>query len=115
MTYKNIDEVIEYINDHEKPLACYIFSSDKIIQDKIIQKCSFGGGCINDTIMHVIPHNLPFGGVGSSGIGSYHGKYSFKTFSHEKSILNKSKSFDTSIIYYPYNKLKLKLSKLFLR
>lgn len=115
MTYKNIDEVIEYINDHEKPLACYIFSSDKIIQDKIIQKCSFGGGCINDTIMHVIPHNLPFGGVGSSGIGSYHGKYSFKTFSHEKSILKKSKSFDTSIIYYPYNKLKLKLSKLFLR
>lgn len=115
MTYKNIDEVIEYINDHEKPLACYIFSSDKIIQDKVIKKCSFGGGCINDTIMHVIPHNLPFGGVGSSGIGSYHGKYSFKTFSHEKSILKKSKSFDTSIIYYPYNKLKLKLSKLFLR
>lgn len=115
MTYKNIDEVIEYINDHEKPLACYIFSSDKIVQDKIIQKCSFGGGCINDTIMHVIPHNLPFGGVGNSGMGSYHGKYSFKTFSHEKSILKKSKSFNSSIIYYPYNKLKLKLSKLFLK
>lgn len=115
MTYKNIDEVIEYINDHEKPLACYIFSSDKIVQDKIIQKCSFGGGCINDTIMHVIPHNLPFGGVGNSGMGSYHGKYSFKTFSHEKSILKKSKSFNPSIIYYPYNKLKLKLSKLFLK
>lgn len=115
MTYKNIDEVIEYINDHEKPLACYIFSSDKIIQDKIIQKCSFGGGCINDTIMHVIPHNLPFGGVGHSGMGSYHGKHNFKTFSHEKSILKKSKSFDMPVIYYPYNKLKLKLSRLFLR
>ncbi len=115
MTYKNIDEVIEYINDHEKPLACYIFSSDKIVQDKIIQKCSFGGGCINDTIMHVIPHNLPFGGVGHSGMGSYHGKHNFKTFSHEKSILKKSKSFDMPVIYYPYNKLKLKLSRLFLR
>ncbi len=115
MTYKNIDDVIDYINDHEKPLACYIFSSDKIVQDKIIQKCSFGGGCINDTIMHVIPQNLPFGGVGNSGIGSYHGKYNFKTFSHEKSILKKSKSFDIPIIYYPYNKLKLKLSRLFLR
>ncbi len=115
ITYKNIDEVIEYINDHEKPLACYIFSSDKIIQDKIIQKCSFGGGCINDTIMHVIPHNLPFGGVGNSGMGSYHGKYNFKTFSHEKSVLKKSKSFDMPVIYYPYNKLKLKLSRLFLR
>ena len=92
-----------------------IFSSDKIVQDKIIQKCSFGGGCINDTIMHVIPQNLPFGGVGNSGIGSYHGKYNFKTFSHEKSILKKSKSFDIPIIYYPYNKLKLKLSRLFLR
>ncbi len=115
MTYKNIDEVIEYINDHEKPLACYIFSSDKIVQDKIIQKCSFGGGCINDTIMHVIPHNLPFGGVGHSGMGSYHGKHNFKTFSHEKSILKKSKSLDMPVIYYPYNKLKLKLSRIFLR
>lgn len=115
MTYKNIDEVIEYINDHEKPLACYIFSSDKIVQDKIIQKCSFGGGCINDTIMHVIPHNLPFGGVGHSGMGSYHGKHNFKTFSHEKSILKKSKSLNIPVIYYPYNKLKLKLSRLFLR
>lgn len=115
MTYKNIDGVIEYINDHEKPLACYIFSSDKIVQDKIIQKCSFGGGCINDTIMHVIPHNLPFGGVGHSGMGSYHGKHNFKTFSHEKSILKKSKSLNIPVIYYPYNKLKLKLSRLFLR
>lgn len=111
MTYKNIDEVIKYINDHEKPLACYIFSSDKIIQDKIIQECSFGGGCINGTIMHVLSHSLPFGGVGKSGMGSYHGKYSFKTFSHEKSILKKFKSFDFSTIYYPYNKFKLKIAK----
>lgn len=115
MTYKNIDEVIDYINSHDKPLACYIFSNDKFIQDKIINKCSFGGGCINDTIMHIMPHRLGFGGVGKSGMGSYHGKYSFKTFSHEKSILKRSKSIDISITYYPYNKLKLKIAKLFLK
>ncbi len=101
MTYQDIDEVIAYINNHPKPLALYLFTEDKEIQDKVLDRCSFGGGCINDTIMHLSDHDLPFGGVGDSGIGAYHGNYSFETFSHEKSVLTSSTKRDINFRYYP--------------
>lgn len=74
LTYQNIDEAIAFINQREKPLAFYIFSQDKAIQKKLLKHCSFGGGCINDTIIHLATSELGFGGVGNSGMGSYHVK-----------------------------------------
>ena len=85
--YSDLDEVINRINDRPKPLALYMFLNDKAVRRKIIRETSFGGGTVNNTIMHIVSHYLPFGGVGPSGLGRYHGKYSFDTFSHTKSIL----------------------------
>lgn len=106
--YRNIEEVIEMVNSYYKPLALYLFSNNKLNIDKIIGNIPFGGGCINDTIVHLASPYMPFGGVGSSGIGSYHGKASFDTFSHKKSILKKSNLFDIKLRYPPYkNKLNI--------
>jgi len=115
MTYENIDEAIEFINSHEKPLAFYIFSSHKSIQNKLLKSCSFGGGCINDTIIHLATPYLGFGGVGHSGMGAYHGKKSFETFSHTKSIVKKAKWIDLPLRYYPYSQMKDKLIRIFVR
>lgn len=100
--YEDLTNVIEMINAHEKPLALYIFSKNKKVQKKIINETSFGGGCINTTVLHAGNPYLPFGGVGSSGMGNYHGKASFDTFSHQKGILNKSLIVDPKFIYPPY-------------
>jgi len=108
ISYRNLDEAIVEIVKRPKPLALYLFTSDTQIQDKVLREVSFGGGCINDTITHVANPRLPFGGVGHSGVGSYHGKYSFETFSHLKSVLKKSTKLNLPILYPPYdNKLKL--------
>ncbi|MFX3650198.1 MAG: aldehyde dehydrogenase [Paenibacillus sp.] len=108
ISYRNLDEAIVEIVKRPKPLALYLFTSDTRIQDKVLREVSFGGGCINDTITHVANPRLPFGGVGHSGVGSYHGKYSFETFSHLKSVLKKSTKLNLPILYPPYdNKLKL--------
>lgn len=112
--YKFIDQAIEKINSREKPLALYVFSQDKEFINKVLGQISFGGGCVNDTLMHLANPHLPFGGVGSSGMGNYHGKKSFDTFSHEKSILNKSTLIDIPIRYQPY-KDKLNLVKKILK
>ena len=85
--YSRLDDVISRINKRPKPLALYLFAGNKDIRRKIIGEISFGGGAVNNTIMHIVSHYLPFGGVGQSGMGRYHGKYSFDTFSHTKSIL----------------------------
>ena len=106
LPYTNIDDVISYINDHPKPLALYLFSESKELQDHVMSACSFGGGCINDTIIHLTEKELPFGGVGESGIGHYHGFYSFETFSHAKSILNSSTRRDITWRYYPLDEDK---------
>ncbi|MEI2362499.1 aldehyde dehydrogenase [Priestia megaterium] len=90
IVYDEISEVIEAIVKRPKPLALYLFSEDEAIQDHILNSVSFGGGSINDTINHMTSHYLPFGGVGDSGMGAYHGKASFDTFSHAKSILKRS-------------------------
>lgn len=107
ISYRSIDEAIEGILKRPKPLALYLFTSDIQLQDKVLSEVSFGGGCINDTITHVANPRLPFGGVGHSGIGSYHGRYSLETFSHMKSVLKKSTKLNLSILYPPYDgKLK---------
>lgn len=106
LEYSNLDEVISFINSREKPLALYFFSSSKYKQNKILAATSSGGACINDTIVHLTNPRLPFGGVGFSGMGSYHGRFSFDTFSHHRSILSKSTLLDTLLRYPPYkNKL----------
>jgi len=112
--YQNLEDVISKINSRPKPLALYFFTRSKKNERKIIQNISFGGGCINDTLMHVASAHMPFGGVEESGMGSYHGKASFDTFSHHKSILRKSNLFDLPLRYPPYVN-HLKILKMFLK
>ena len=110
--FDNIDDVINDLKQKEKSLALYLFSNDKKEVKKVLKNISFGGGCINETIMHLTNDNLPFGGVGQSGMGNYHGKASFQIFSHQKSILCKHKM-EINIKYPPYTNKKLKLLKKF--
>lgn len=106
--YKEIQEVIDTVNSKPRPLALYYFTTNKSNERKIINSISYGGGCINDTIVHVASAYLPFGGIGESGMSSYHGKVSFEVFSHKKSVLKKSNLFDINLRYPPYeNKIKL--------
>jgi len=98
----SVDESIAIIKQFEKPLALYLFSKNYEEQQKVLKKISFGGGCINDTIAHFVNKELPFGGVGNSGIGAYHGKYSFDTFSHHKGIVHKVTWPDVPLRYPPY-------------
>ncbi|MEG0519575.1 MAG: aldehyde dehydrogenase [Erysipelotrichaceae bacterium] len=113
--YQNIKEVITYINSKEKPLALYLFTNDKACETIVLNQCSFGGGCVNDTIIHLASNKLGFGGVGQSGIGSYHGKRSFTTFSHQYSIVKKATWIDLPFRYQPYTKLKDKMIRYFLK
>ena len=115
IAYDTMDEAIAFINEREHPLALYLFSEDKAVQEHFLRAVPFGGGCINDTIIHLATSRMGFGGVGHSGMGSYHGIRSFKTFSHEKSIVNKSTWMDMPVRYMPYNTLKDKLLRIFLR
>jgi aldehyde dehydrogenase (NAD+) len=102
LSYEEIEEAINQINTRPKPLALYLFSETKSRQQRIINEIPFGGGCINDSIAHLGNHNLPFGGIGNSGMGSYHGKASFDVFSHRKSIMKKTTWFDVPLRYPPY-------------
>ncbi|MBU9722909.1 MULTISPECIES: aldehyde dehydrogenase [Bacillaceae] len=99
LTFSNDYEVIERVRNRPSPLALYLFTEDKNTEDYILENLSFGGGCVNDTIMHLATPYLPFGGVGESGMGAYHGKYSFDTFTHEKSVLKATTSFDIPLRY----------------
>ncbi len=107
MDYENLSEVVSAVNAHPKPLALYFFSNNKKHQKQILEEISFGGGCINDTLLHFSNPYLPFGGVENSGMGSYHGKAGFDTFSHRKSILKNHRPFDLPLRYPPYGKLNL--------
>lgn len=102
LPYSDLDDAIRRINERPKPLALYMFVNDKAVRRKIIRETSFGGGAVNNTIMHIVSHHLPFGGVGQSGLGRYHGKYSFETFSHTKSILRSYNRTDIVDIAKPY-------------
>ena len=112
--YEEIDQVIGQIKSRPKPLACYTFTRNKKIKNKILNEISFGGGAVNEALMQVTNSHLPFGGVGESGIGSYHGEAGFRTFSHFKGILNKPTWFELNLKYSPYNPKKLKYIKLML-
>lgn len=114
LTYNDISQVINIIMINPYPLSLYLFTKDISIESHIMENIQFGGGCINHLISHVANPHLPFGGVGFSGMGRYHSKYSFDTFSHEKSILKSTTSLDTNILYPPYTESKLKLAKRFL-
>ncbi len=108
LEFESLDDVIVAVNHHPKPLALYFFTQDRKRERYVIDNTSFGGGCVNDTVVHLATSYMPFGGVGDSGMGGYHGKASFDTFSHLKSILKKSTLFDIPLRYPPYkNKLKL--------
>lgn len=107
--FDDVNDVIAKIKEGDKPLSLYVFSKSESIQHKILNEISFGGGCINDTVMHIANHNIPFGGVGGSGMGNYHGKHGFRTFSHQKSILKKSFLFEPEIKYAPHTNVKLKI------
>jgi aldehyde dehydrogenase (NAD+) len=111
LTYDGLDDAINQINAHAKPLALYLFSTDRQKQEQVLTQTSSGGVCINDTVIQVSVNSLPFGGVGESGIGSYHGKASFDTFSHWKSVLRREFWLELGWRYAPYNDAKLKQIK----
>lgn len=111
VSFKNEDQLIEIIHENPDPLAMYIFSEDKAFIDRLIHTIPFGGGCINDTIMHLTNENLPFGGRGTSGMGHYHGVHSFNAFTHQKAILQAPTWFDLKLKYPPFMKKSLKLVK----
>ena len=115
ITYKSDSEVIDYISQNDAPLAFYIFSSDKKRIKQFTTALGFGGGCINDVIIHLATPHMPFGGFGASGMGSYHGTRTFDTFTHYKSIVNKSTAIDLPMRYRPYKKFYDKLVKRFLK
>ncbi|MEG1312230.1 MAG: aldehyde dehydrogenase [Romboutsia sp.] len=110
LEFRNFNDLTKIISKHKNPLALYVFTNNKSFENDIINTISFGGGCVNDTIMHITNHNMPFGGVGYSGMGSYHGKRSFETFTHQKSIMKSSK-IDIPIKYPPYSNTSFKLLK----
>ena len=115
MTFHTLSEAFHIIKAYEKPLALYLFTTNRHTEDRVLREISFGGGCINDTIIHLATHSMGFGGVGNSGIGSYHGKKSFETFSHEKSILKKSPRIDLPMRYHPVTPQKERLIRKFLK
>lgn len=115
-TYKNLDDVIQFINERDKPLGAYIFSKSNRIRSEFIEKTSSGGVTENDTVLHISSSHMPFGGVGSSGIGGYHGKFSFDTFSHKRSVLHRMPHLlDPYLRYAPYKKQKFGIMRWMLR
>lgn len=115
MTYNDLDKAIYGIKSEPKPLALYLFTSCKKTEKKVLLKVSAGNVTINDTILHIANHNLPFGGTGNSGIGNYHGKYSFTAFSHQKGILKKPEMPGFKFMYPPFTEKNLNIIKWFLR
>ena len=116
LTYDHENEIYERLAKQPKPLALYLFTEDKKLVRDITERCSYGGGCINDVVIHLATSEMGFGGVGESGMGSYHGKKGFDAFSHTKSIVDKKTWMDLPMRYQPYNrKIYGKLLKIFLK
>ncbi len=109
LAVESVDDAIAFVNGRDKPLALYVFAKDDATVDKVLEQTSSGGVCVNHTLMHITPASLPFGGVGPSGMGAYHGKAGFDVFTHHKSVLRKPSRPDPSILYPPYTALKEKL------
>lgn len=114
LTVKDMDEALAFVTSRPEPLALYLFTSKKEVENRFLNACKYGGGCINDTIIHLANSQMGFGGVGESGMGSYHGKKGFDTFSHEKSVVKKYTWMDLPMRYQPYKRLYDKLIRLFL-
>jgi aldehyde dehydrogenase (NAD+) len=115
LTYQRFEEILALLQTKPKALATYLFTESKAEEGMLLQNLSFGGGCVNDTVVHMASSLVPFGGVGTSGMGHYHGKASFETFSHRKVILKKSTKFDIPVRYAPYSKGKLSLLRKILK
>lgn len=115
MEFDKIGQAFDFVRRREKPLAAYLFTGNRKTEKEFLGRVSFGGGCINDTVLHIATSRMGFGGVGNSGMGSYHGRKSFETFSHEKSILKKYGWLDLPLRYQPYTKEKNKMVHFFLR
>ena len=115
ITYKDENEILSYVSSHDSPLALYVFSSDKKFINRITRNLGFGGGCVNDVVIHLATSYMPFGGFGASGMGAYHGKVGFQTFTHYKSIVDKKTFVDLPMRYQPYKKRNDKLVKFFLK
>ena len=115
LTYNTLDEAVRTVNSLQHPLALYLFTSDREAAEKVMTRCGFGGGCINDTVIHLATSEMGFGGFRESGTGSYHGKEGFRTFSHYKSIVDKKTWLDLPMRYQPYKKANEKLLRFFLR
>ena len=114
VSFKTNEEALEIIAKNPTPLALYVFSNDKKEQNFFLENVQFGGATVNDTLMHIATPRLAFGGVGSSGLGAYHGKRGFDTFSHYKSILRKSLKCDMAVRYRPFGKFKKKVIRRFM-
>jgi len=108
---KDLDDALEFVGERDKPLALYLFSSDKGAEQRVVEDTSSGGVCVNGTIWHIANPNLPFGGVGPSGQGAYHGRHTFETFSHRKSVVTKTTKIDPKVVYPPYGRFKTNLVK----
>ena len=115
LCWQEREEVVRFVQSRPKPLALYLFTRDREMERAIFDQCSFGGGCLNDTIVHLACSGLPFGGVGNSGMGNYHGKQSFDTFTHYRSVLKKANWLDLPMRYHPYSGEKLRWIKRFLK
>lgn len=115
LTYRSVEEAVRMIRRRPHPLALYLFTNDAQTEDYFLRFVPFGGGCINDTIIHLATSRMGFGGVGQSGMGSYHGKKSFETFSHEKSIVKKYNWIDLPVRYQPYTRKKQNMLRFFLK
>ncbi|MBQ9762001.1 MAG: aldehyde dehydrogenase [Oscillospiraceae bacterium] len=115
LTFEEIDQTISVVRDHDKPLALYIFANDRKVIRQVTTACQYGGGCVNDCIIHLATSAMGFGGVGESGMGSYHGKTGFDTFTHYKSIVDKKTWLDLPMRYQPYRKIYQKMIRMFLR
>ena len=115
LCWQEREEAVRFVQSRPKPLALYLFTRDKEVERAVFDRCSFGGGCVNDTIVHLACSGLPFGGVGNSGMGSYHGKQSFDTFTHYRSVLKKANWLDLPMRYHPYSGEKLRWIKRFLK
>ena len=111
LTYDDLEQAITMVESHPRPLAFYLFTEDKAVVDRVLAKCRFGGGCINDCIIHLATSEMPFGGVGESGMGGYHGKFGFEEFSHYRSIVDKKTWLDLPARYQPYTKKNLQLMR----
>ena len=115
LTVDSMEEALEFVRERPRPLALYLFTGDRKTERRFLERLSFGGGCINDTVIHLATSGMGFGGVGASGMGSYHGRKSFETFSHEKSVVKKYTWLDLPMRYQPYTALKERLVRMFVR